>query len=86
MTFGEYASPSFDAVVETVGKARTFGVMSIERAVEELYGDTWTDDEKAEEVTRLKEEQGIGMEVEQPAVNQDKPPEDEEDPEEDEDE
>ncbi|KJB88588.1 capsid protein [Paenibacillus sp. E194] len=72
--FGEYASPSFDAVVETVGKARTFGIMSVERAVEELYGDTWTDEEKAEEVQRLKDEQGIS--VEEPALNRDDPPDD----------
>lgn len=68
VTFGEYASPSFDAVVETVGKARTFGVMSIERAVEEMYGDTWTDEEKAEEVARLKAEQGV---TEEPEIRRD---------------
>lgn len=77
VSFGEYASPSFDSVVETVGKARTFNIMSIERAVDELYGDTWTDEEKAEEVRRLKEEQGL---VEDPAINRDAPPgEDDED-------
>lgn len=63
--FGEYASPSFDSVVETVGKAKTYGVMSIEQSVEELYGDTWTDKEKAEEVKRLKIEQGLII-VEEP--------------------
>jgi len=68
--FGEYASPSFDAVVETVGKARSFGIMSIERAVEELYGDSWTDEEKAEEIARLKAEQGY-TELDEPAINQD---------------
>ncbi|ASA22325.1 capsid protein [Paenibacillus donghaensis] len=67
VTFGEYASPSFDSVVETVGKARTFQVMSIERAVEELYGDTWTKEEKAEEVARLKAEQA-GPTFEEPEV------------------
>ena len=36
--FGEYSSPSFEAVVETVAKARPGqAVMSIERMVEELY-------------------------------------------------
>lgn len=68
ITFGEYASPSFDAVVETVGKAKTYGIMSIEQAIEELYGDTWTDEQKAEEVARLKEEQGLTT-VDEPAVN-----------------
>jgi len=72
--FGEYASPSFDAVVETVGKAKTLGIMSLERVVEELYGDTWTTEEKAEEVERLKAEQSVG-ETEPPAVNRDGDPE-----------
>lgn len=70
ITFGEYASPDFDSVVETVGKARSFGIMSIERAVEEMYGDTWTDEEKAEEVARLKAELGY-TELDEPAVNSD---------------
>src|SRR5690606_31276693 len=59
VTFGEYAAPDFGSVVEVVGKARMTGIMSIEQAVEELYGDTWTDEEKAEEVLRLKAEQGL---------------------------
>lgn len=72
--FGEYASPSFDAVVETVGKARTQGVMSIEKAVEELYGDTLTNEEKAEEVLRIKIEQGLVL-MEEPEVRErDEPP------------
>ncbi|ELC8383204.1 MAG: capsid protein [Clostridium perfringens] len=56
IAFGEYASPSFDAVVETVGKAKTYGVMSIEQCIEEMYGDTWTDEEKEEEIQRIKEQ------------------------------
>ncbi|WP_447405624.1 capsid protein [Clostridium perfringens] len=56
IVFGEYASPSFDAVVETVGKAKTYGVMSIEQCIEEMYGDTWTDEEKEEEIQRIKEQ------------------------------
>lgn len=59
VSFGEYANPSFEAQVETISKARTGGVMSIERAVDELYGDSLTDAEKALEVKRLKDEQGI---------------------------
>lgn len=74
VSFGEYASPSFDSVVETVGKAKTLGIMSIERSVEELYGDTWTVEEKAEEVKRLKEEAG-GFEIDEPSVGKhDDPP------------
>ncbi len=66
--FGEYAAPGFDAVVETVGKAKTYGVMSTEKAIDELYGDTMTDDEKAEEISRIKREQGI-IELEEPGLN-----------------
>ncbi|GIP14385.1 hypothetical protein J40TS1_00270 [Paenibacillus montaniterrae] len=72
--FGEYASPSFDEVIESVGKARAYNIMSIEESVNQLYGDSWTDDEKAAEVKRLKEEQGLL--VEEPEVRRrDDPPE-----------
>lgn len=75
VAFGEYASPSFDSVVETVGKARGGApVMSTEQAVEEMYGDTWTKEEKALEVQRIKAEQGI-LEMNEPQVNEyDDPP------------
>lgn len=59
--FGEYASPGFDSVVETVGKAKSFGVMSTEKAVDEMYGDTLTDEEKAEEVARIKAESSVSV-------------------------
>lgn len=68
--FGEYASPDFGTTVETVVKARQGGVMSIEQSVEELYGDTWTREDKDAEIARLKAEQGI-VEMEEPAVNLD---------------
>lgn len=66
--FGEYASPDFGTTVDTVGKARQYGVMSLETSVDQLYGDTWTKEEKAAEIERLKAEQGIA-EVEEPGVN-----------------
>lgn len=66
--FGEYASPDFDSTVETVGKAKKYGVMSTEKAVDEMYGDTMTDEEKAEEVQRIKKEQGVA-EVDEPGIN-----------------
>lgn len=66
--FGEYANPSFESQVETVGKAKTQGIMSIEASVEELYGDSKDDAWKAEEVKRLKAEQGIA-EVEETGLN-----------------
>lgn len=68
VNFGEYANPSFEAVVETVGKAKTQGIMSIEATVDELYGDSKNEDWKAEEVARIKIEQGIQT-TEEPTVN-----------------
>lgn len=67
ITFGEYASPSFDTVVEIVGKAKSYGIMSIEKVVDELYGDTMTDEEKAIEIQRIKEQNGM-IEAEEPKV------------------
>ena len=65
IAFGEYASPSFDTVVEIVGKAKAYGIMSIEKVVDELYGDTMTNDDKALEVQRIKEQNGM-IEAEEP--------------------
>lgn len=65
--FGEYANPSFEATVETVAKAKQGGIMSIEAAVDELYGDSKEDEWKQEEVKRLKEEQGI-LEMNEPTI------------------
>lgn len=46
VTFGEYANPSFESQVETVGKGRSQGVMSVEACVDELYGDSRDDEWK----------------------------------------
>lgn len=70
VTFGEYANPSFESQVETVGKAKAQGIMSIEASIDELYGDSRDDEWKKEEVARLKAEQGI-VDVQEPAVNMD---------------
>lgn len=59
LKFGEYANPSFESQVETIGKARQNGTMSIETSVDELYGDSKSDDWKKEEVQRIKEELGV---------------------------
>lgn len=67
--FGEYANPSFEAQVETVGKAFTQGIMSTEAAVEELWGDAKDETWKLEEVARLKEAQGL-VTAEEPFVGQ----------------
>lgn len=66
--FGEYANPSFESQVETIGKGKTQGIMSIEACVEELYGDSKDDDWKVKEISRIKAEQGI-VEVEEPSLD-----------------
>lgn len=66
--WGEYANPSFEAQIDAISKARQGGIMSIEKAVDELYGDTMDEKCKEEEVARLKAEQGIA-EVGTPSVN-----------------
>lgn len=66
--FGEYANPSFESQVETVAKAKQGGIMSIERCVEELYGDTIDQHCKDEEIARLKAEQGI-QDMAEPGVS-----------------
>lgn len=71
VTFGEYANPSFESQVETVGKAKAQGIMSIEASIDELYGDSRDDEWKKEEVERLKAEQGIVTGMDEPAVNMD---------------
>lgn len=65
--FGEYGAPDFDSRVETVGKASTYGVMSTETQVEELWGSSKEDDWKKAEVHRIKSEKGI-IETNEPSV------------------
>lgn len=67
-SFGEYANPSMESVVETVGKAKQYGVMSNETVVEELYGDSKKDDWKEAEVKRLNEKDGLLKEP--PGINE----------------
>lgn len=67
--FGEYANPSFESQVETLSKARPgASIMSVEAQVEEMWGDSKDEEWKAEEVKRLKAEQGIA-DVEEPGIN-----------------
>ncbi len=65
--WGEYANPSFEAVVETVSKARQSNIMSIEMSIEQLYGNSMSEDEKEIEVNLIKNELGIAT-VQEPSV------------------
>ena len=67
ISFGEYANPSFEAVVETISKARTNKLMSIEAMIDELYGDTKDEEWKHKEIERIKSELGIA-EVDEPLI------------------
>lgn len=70
VSFGEYANPSFEAQIETMGNAANTGVMSTESIVEEIWGNTKDSKWKAEEVRRIKQEKGIA-EMDEPAINED---------------
>lgn len=65
VSFGEYANPSFEAVVETLSNPNT--PMSIEAKVDEMWGDSKDQLWKDEEVKRIKEQQGI-ISMEEPAL------------------
>jgi hypothetical protein len=69
VNFGEYANPSFESIIETMAKARPgHNLISVETTVEELYGDSKTEEWKIKEVERLKAEQGL-VDMSEPAVN-----------------
>jgi hypothetical protein len=68
ISFGEYANPSFESVVETVGKAKQYGVMSNETVVDEMYGDSKDDDWKEKEVARLNAIDGLNSK--EPSINE----------------
>lgn len=67
VSFGEYGAPDFDSRVDTVGKAATYGIMSTETQVDELWGGSKDDEFKAAEVQRIKTEKGI-MPASEPSV------------------
>lgn len=69
VTFGEYANPSFEAKVETVGKAKQYGIISLPRAVKELYGDTLDEDEIEEEVKAIMDEAGVSAQKSMPLID-----------------
>lgn len=71
ISFGEYANPSFEAVVETLSNPNT--PMSIEAKVDEMWGDSKDDEWKAAEVARIKEQTGI-VTLAEPALSNKLPP------------
>lgn len=59
VSFGEYGAPDFDSRVETIGKASTYGIMSVETQVAELWGSSKDDSWKQSEVQRIMSERGL---------------------------
>jgi len=72
VSFGEYGAPDFDSRVETITRAATAGVMSINAYVDELWGNSKAQKWKDEEVERIMNERGM-MTAPEPAVGVDLP-------------
>lgn len=66
ITFGEYASPSFESVVEVLSNPNT--PMSIESKVEEMWGGSRSKEWIEQEVKRIKEQSGI-IQMDEPALS-----------------
>jgi len=64
VSFGEYGAPDFDSRVDTIGKASSYRIMSVETIVNELWGSSKDEQWKAAEVARIKAEQGVAAESE----------------------
>ena len=60
VSFPQYAMPTIDERIATIGQAVQLNIMSIEKAVEELYQDL-TDEERNKLVIDIKLEQGIPL-------------------------
>lgn len=69
VSFGEYGAPDFDSRIETLSKASTSNLMSIEAGVEELWGSSKDDDWKETEVQRIKQLRGVET-MEEPAIGE----------------
>ena len=59
VSFGEYGAPDFDSRVETIGKASSYGIMSVETQVDELWGSSKDEEWKSAEVERIKSEKEL---------------------------
>ena len=68
VAFGEYATPSFESVVETLSNPNT--PMSIEAKVAEMWGGSKDDKWIEQEIKRIKEQSGI-VQRDEPALNMD---------------
>lgn len=55
VNYPEYANPSFDSKLAVLGQAYVSGAMSEKQYVNELWGESLTEEEKEEEIARLKE-------------------------------
>lgn len=69
ITFGEYGAPDFDSRVDTVNKASSGNIMSIETQIDELWGSSKDEDWKSAEVQRIKRQRGIEV-TDEPRVGE----------------
>ena len=64
--YEEYGNPTFDAKLQSLYPAFASGAMSPERYVQELYGDSLTDDEKEKEIEYLLSQKNVGIQLDDP--------------------
>lgn len=61
VSFGDYISTSFEERLSTYGDALLKGSISIEEMVEQIYRDTKTEEQKKNEIDRIKMEKGMSL-------------------------
>ena len=61
--YEEYGNPTFDAKLQVLYPAFVAGGLSAERYVEELWGNSLTEDEKKKEIEYLMSQKQIGMNI-----------------------
>jgi hypothetical protein len=59
--FGSFTNPNRESIVDLLGKAVTSGILSIQEAQREYYGDNLSEDEKLEVYIKTKVEKGIPL-------------------------
>lgn len=56
LEFGEYSAQDFETVLKTNIEGYKNNLISLETVIENLYGSSWTEEQKREEIRRLKEQ------------------------------
>lgn len=61
--YEEYGNPTFDAKLQALYPAFVAGAISAEKYVDELWGDSLTDDEREKEIAYLNAQKNVGMDL-----------------------